>query len=260
VATIERAKQLLAQNGISLPSDQLDVYTIRSFLGDVLSHLAGVMASDYRHSRLGNGIAEQMHQQLASMTPFESLSPPSDQEALASLLRGALNSMGLLNSSAGLSPVSQQQSHSRFNGRDHIYGKADSLERFMCISDITVYRGNIAKGKMAIVEEFEKKGTEDDKECLDYVLNRLAGDNMMPDGRVKAFPNGIRDCDAVGNVLPDRQGMRFENFVAIGSRLGVDECHVLALRLYTTWAYRSLNDSLRDESRWPLTRLMLTTC
>ena len=72
---------------------------------------------------------------------------------------------------------------------------------------------------------------------------------------MKTFQDGLkRDCDADGNVLWNRltdreSGMRFEDFVTIGEERGMHEQHVLALRLYTTKAYQSINTQLRDEDR-----------
>jgi len=95
------------------------------------------------------------------------------------------------------------------------------------------------------------------EECLDYVLRQEAGSSDLVFGNA-----GIRrDCDTLGNLLASRsmvdpdtgekRGMRFEDFVSHPSaRLaGLRREHVLALRLYTTSAYMSINDPLRDPSR-----------
>jgi len=95
------------------------------------------------------------------------------------------------------------------------------------------------------------------EECLDYVLHREAGSSDL------VFGNGdiMRDCDTEGNRLPSREtvdpdtgvkrGMLFDDFVSHPSaRLaGLRREHVLALRLYTTIAYMSINNPLRDEGR-----------
>ena len=60
----------------------------------------------------------------------------------------------------------------------------------------------------ALRAEVATNGTDEDKECLEYVLDKEAG------GTDHTFPNGKRDCDAQGNVLPSRQGKRLADFVA----------------------------------------------
>ena len=55
--------------------------------------------------------------------------------------------------------------HDKFNGKEYLYGTADSLERFMCVSD----------GKRAIIDEFNTHGTAEDKEYLNYILYEEAG-------------------------------------------------------------------------------------
>ena len=95
------------------------------------------------------------------------------------------------------------------------------------------------------------------EECLDYVLHREAGSSDL------VFENGglKRDCDKDGNLLPSREmvdpvtgqrrGMRFDDFVGHPSaRLAaLRREQVLALRLYTTVAFKSINIPLRDQSR-----------
>jgi hypothetical protein len=94
-------------------------------------------------------------------------------------------------------------------------------------------------------------------ECLDYVLHREAGssDAVFDNGGLK------RDCDQDGNLLPSREivdpvtgqkrGMRFDDFVNHPSaRLAaLRREQVLALRLYTTIAFKSINIPLRDQCR-----------
>jgi len=94
-------------------------------------------------------------------------------------------------------------------------------------------------------------------ECLDYVLRQEAGSSDL------AFDNGglKRDCDKDGNLLPSREivdpvtgkkrGMRFDDFVnhPTARLVGLRREQVLALRLYTTIAFKSINMPLRDHSR-----------
>ena len=118
-------------------------------------------------------------------------------------------------------------------------------------------------GVQAIVSEFERHGTDQDRECVDYVLRRRAGTSD------KVFSNGnlCRDCDADGQVLSTRLdaegrarlsnggdaaasefGMVLGDFVndPAAKIANLEVAHVFALRLYTTAAFRSLNAPLRD--------------
>ena len=126
-----------------------------------------------------------------------------------------------------------------------------------------------ADGIEAIAREFAAHGTDEvireSRECLEYVLHERAGSNT------KEFSNGNlkRDCDAHGCVLDSRMtdeglalrlrgadapatayGMRLADFVlhSFSVIAGLFPPEVLALRLYTTAAFRSLNTPLRDQS------------
>ena len=111
--------------------------------------------------------------------------------------------------------------------------------------------GLMATGVGAIVHEIETSGTEVDKECLDYVLNQRAGSSP------KLFVNSpfARDCDANG-VRDDRktdkgEGMLLEDFMLHehSQTAHLKAAHVVAIRLYSTAAFMSLNGPLRDKSR-----------
>ena len=123
------------------------------------------------------------------------------------------------------------------------------------------------EGVAAIIREVEAHGTEEDKECLHYILYEEAGSSE------KSFQHGLkRDRGPHGEVLSSRRvndgnggtrGMLLADFVAhvfaVGG--GLEEAHVLALRLYSTAAFRSINNPLRDPERcergeahpWPVT-------
>jgi len=79
-------------------------------------------------------------------------------------------------------------------------------------------------------------GNDEVTELLDYILRRPASE--------KDCPNGRRD---VGHV-----GMRLHDFVqhqnAVDAKL--IPAHIVALRLYTTAAYREINNPLRDLNRF----------
>ena len=104
-------------------------------------------------------------------------------------------------------------------------------------------------GLEAIREEVARDGTEVDKECLAYVLDMEAGSSDT------SFQGGLkRDCGGDGCVLPSRltaegRGMRLSDFVAHEDAVlaGLSEAHVAALRFYTTAAFATINNGLRDQ-------------
>jgi len=110
----------------------------------------------------------------------------------------------------------------------------------------------LSRGLDALRAEFEEFGTEEDKECLRYVLEEEAGSSAI------CFQAGMRrDCDPTGNVLPERcvpdasapggmRGMRFQDFCRHqhSEIARLSGHHVAALRLYTTAAYKSINSPL----------------
>ena len=105
------------------------------------------------------------------------------------------------------------------------------------------------------MSEVSLAGTDVDKECLAYVLYAEAGSSDL------TFQGGLkRDCDENGTVLESRtvcdgatrRGMLLRDFVAHQhSRLAnLEQAHVVALRLYTTAAFESINNPLRDWARY----------
>ena len=128
------------------------------------------------------------------------------------------------------------------------------IENLLCVSEQELH-SKIARGVAAIREEFERAGTSEDKECLHYVLHQAAGSSK------KLFPNSPwpRDCDAHG-VRADRiveagvhagRPMVLVDFVAApeSQKAQLTEAQVVALRLYTTAAFKSINGPLRDAGR-----------
>ena len=106
-------------------------------------------------------------------------------------------------------------------------------------------RQGMHRGLPAIVDEIMRSGSAEDIECMRYVLYEEAGTSAV------RFPNGIRDCDEMGSPRPDRRGMRLADFVSHPNSImaGLTEAHIAALRLYTTAAFRALNEPLRDRKR-----------
>jgi hypothetical protein len=110
----------------------------------------------------------------------------------------------------------------------------------------------MGKGLPALEEELKKKGTAQEIECADYVLNKEAGS----DPPNITFQNGWRrDCDPfTGKVLESRQvddpsapggkrGMRFADFMLheIVIMCQLSEAEVFALRFYTTAGFKGIN-------------------
>ena len=127
---------------------------------------------------------------------------------------------------------------------------ARGLGWYMGVPDAELYR-SMAQGVAAIEREVNTHGTDVDRECLEYVLHAAAGSSPL------IFPNSPypRDCDENGTV-PSRlketgEGMVLQDFVnhPNAQHAGLTVAHVLAVRLYSTAAFRSLNDPLRQRSQ-----------
>ena len=98
-------------------------------------------------------------------------------------------------------------------------------------------RSGMNEGIAKIEAEIAAHGTAEDKECLHYCLHEAAGSSD------REFQNGRRD---VG-----RNGEKFDHFVKheLSQKSGLEPAHVLALRLYSTAIYKSINGPLRDTTR-----------
>jgi hypothetical protein len=117
---------------------------------------------------------------------------------------------------------------------------AKGLEDRMRVDQEVLY-ARIAKGVDGIEEEariFEDKSPEDNAELhnmVKYVINEKTSE--------KEYQNGIRD--------QGRGSLRPSHFVshANAQEAGLKESEVFALRIYTTSAFKNLNDPLRDDNR-----------
>jgi len=134
--------------------------------------------------------------------------------------------------------------------KDLIFGKPKQavlgVEHYMCVDTDELSRRK-ADGVAAIRAEVQKNGTDVDKECLEYVLDKEAGSSEL------RFQGGLkRDCDEKGNVLPERRGKRLADFLADPSAqiAKLSEAHVAALRYYTMAAFKTINNGLRDQDRF----------
>ena len=152
-------------------------------------------------------------------------------------------------------------SDGKFKAFTLVYGlaayAAQGLISFLCVEDSDIY-GELSKGVQAMEEEVAKNGTDEDKECLHYVLYEEAGSNDLE------FQHGWkRDCDrTTGDVLPERQvndpnapggkrGMTIDDFVnsEVAKSCKLTKAEVAAARFYTTAGYKSINNPLRDVDR-----------
>ena len=111
---------------------------------------------------------------------------------------------------------------------------AEGFFELMNVDDDELY-GKLRLGIKAIEEEVEKLGDPVASEHLDYVLYQESSEKM--------FTNGVRD--------KGRNGMRLADFLKHENAKvsGLKEAEVAALRLYTTIAFKAINDNLRDQER-----------
>ena len=117
---------------------------------------------------------------------------------------------------------------------------AGGLAAFMCVEEHAPAAVELPPTSVdpcfALENEVKALGNDEVTELLDYILRRPASE--------KDCPNGRRD---VGHV-----GMRLHDFVqhqnAVDAKL--IPAHIVALRLYTTAAYREINNPLRDLNRF----------
>ncbi len=93
----------------------------------------------------------------------------------------------------------------------------------------------LSKGLQAIKDEVEALGDKQVSEELNYILNEPAS--------VKQCHNGLRD--------KGHEGWTVESFVKHenATNAGLSEAEVVALRLYTTSAFKQINNPLRDKAR-----------
>ena len=125
--------------------------------------------------------------------------------------------------------------------RELVYGKpeeaARGIEHYMRVPTDEIRLG-MNEGIAKIQAEIAAAGTDEDKECLHYVLNELAGSSTL------RFPNGVRDEGRNGDEA-------FSYFVhhELSRKSNLEAAHVLALRLYSTAVYKSINGPLRDTAR-----------
>lgn len=120
-------------------------------------------------------------------------------------------------------------------------GAATGLYGIIGCSEGHLRKRMAEQGTAAIVEEAEALGDLCVLENLRYILHAAAGSSNL------TFQNGWqRDRGPDGSRLR-REGMVLADFVAlpVARRAQLEEAHVVALRLYSTAAFRALNAPMR---------------
>ena len=121
------------------------------------------------------------------------------------------------------------------------------VNRILGGSDKELWSG-MGRGLQAIRDEFMEHGTDEDRECFEYVVNGTAG------SLAKTWPHaGGLVMDEFRSPADEdgRAGKPLSYFVNHPSALEAEllEEHVVCLRLYTTACYRSLNSPLRERAK-----------
>jgi len=154
---------------------------------------------------------------------------------------GSSGSSGSSNSSSSSSAVNPSF---KFSGdiRTFVTGEAAEAARglvqYMDVKDENTLRLKMRSlGVGAIIEEVDASGIVELKNQLEYVLNQPATEMMLS--------NGMRDSGRNGETIDD-----FVNH-SIAKQCSLDKAQVVALRLYTTAAYKFINDPLRSDQKTP---------
>jgi len=124
--------------------------------------------------------------------------------------------------------------------------RCEGINSYLGVDDKSIWLG-MGRGLDAIRDEFAASGTEDDLVCLEYVLQGTAGCHPR-----KWQHSGGKQMDVFYDDRREdgRTGRPLSYFVkhpqARDAALLPE--HVVALRLYTTAAFKSINDPLRNRS------------
>lgn len=148
-------------------------------------------------------------------------------------------------------------SESKFAARELVLGPAEdcTLGIESAIGIGTTYLGTkLRLGEQAIVDEFKTHGNEEDLSNLSYVLHGVAQEEESLPPHVKAqIASGSYHGGSLapGDYDYGHGGMTFDDFASHEhcKLAGLNRCHVLALRLYTTSSYPRFNGPLRRREK-----------
>jgi hypothetical protein len=112
---------------------------------------------------------------------------------------------------------------------------AGGLAAYLCIDDTILSRAHGLDAEQAIIDEVTALGNTEVSDLLRYIRIEKTSE--------KEYANGIRD--------EGREGIFLEDFLQhpYAKMASLSRAHVIALRLYTTAAYRCINNPLRDRNR-----------
>ncbi len=133
--------------------------------------------------------------------------------------------------------ISNSKLLSRFSDEENYLITGSPMESVLGLYDLLgVDDHKIQKGKIQGIKELEREilasGDEEVITNMKYVLYKEASESL--------FSNGVRDLNNAGKRLID-----FVNH-PVAKKYQLREEHVAALRIYTTSAFRSINNPLRN--------------
>jgi hypothetical protein len=190
-----------------------------------------VLESGWQQDILGPSTHAQLAEQLVSEYDQNRTGAPLTFQEYTETVYNVL-----LRTSKGLDGASQEKF--TVEPKDLVCGEfahaAKGFYRLLNVSEDEIAQLALS-GVAAIVKEVSELGDRDVIEQLDYILWQTAEEKM--------FPIGMRD--------KGHAGMRLEDFVNHEHSLsvGLQEAEVVALRLYTTSAFKQINGPLRDQER-----------
>jgi len=223
--------------------------------GRVPELVLGVIAAVLVVLGVGWSTWRHRHRPKLRMAQFDSALSPSAERAsaveLRDLVTGAAEHVVKAQPCAAGHDGGVEDSRFACDARALVTGRPEAaalgIIHLLGVSSTELY-ASLSDATAAIVDEVERCGSTEARECLHYVLHEAAGSSPTLFSN-SPFP---RDCDADG-VRVDRQrtdgtGVRLADFVAHPSARGakLEEAHVVALRLYSTAAFRDINMPLRQ--------------
>jgi len=124
------------------------------------------------------------------------------------------------------------------------------VDRYLGLSIKEIW-GRMSVGLPQIVQEVNASGDPDAIECLRYILEGVAGssDTVWSHAQHRLMDRFYNPAGEVDDTLDDgRSGKDLSHFVEHRTALdaGLEVEHVVACRLYTSAAYRLINNPLRD--------------